>query len=441
MTLSGDFNRAGCGVRRRRPGLVDERVRAMTLALVLIALAAPGVVTGQTAAADVLAQISGQHVYEHILALSQRIGPHVAGTPEDRTSGAYIARQLTNDGYAVEWQAFQFPFFAVRAVSATVPASPSVALHPHAMLYSPSTPPDGVTAELVDAGRGRPEDLRGKALAGKIALIERGGMTFHEKAGHAAGAGATAAIIYNSNPGELNGSVGRGTRIPTVSLSGAEGRKLLSLVRAGPVIARLNVQTSDEQRTTWNIVGTKPGARDPHRVLVVGAHRDTVEGAPGANDNTSGVATALEVAAVLRRVPLALTVRFVFFGAEEYGLYGSEYYVHHMGTDPVVGMVNLDMEGVGERLQLAKFRGSDDLVRAAAGVAERLGIQVTIRPSGGSDHENFERVGVPVVMLFRPDDPYFDTPKDTVDRVDPKLLEVSARLAAGVVLDLASAGR
>jgi len=42
-----------------------------------------------------------------------------------------------------------------------------------------------------------------------------------------------------------------------------------------------------------------------------------------------------------------------------------------------------------------------------------------------------------VVFLFRPDDPYYDTPKDTVDRVDPKLVEVSARLATAIVIDLA----
>jgi Zn-dependent M28 family amino/carboxypeptidase len=147
------------------------------------------------------------------------------------------------------------------------------------------------------------------------------------------------------------------------------------------------------------------------------------------------------VAEVLRHTPLAPTVRFIFFGAEEYGPYGSEYYVQHMSPASVVGMVNLDMEGVGDRLQLAWDRGSDELVRSAARIAERLGIRVTMQRSPGSDHQSFERVGVPVVFLFRPDDLYYDTPKDTVDRVEPRLLEVSARLATAIVLDLAGAGK
>lgn len=421
-----------------------RRFRAFgrTAALILVVAAVwPGAVAGQAPAfPDVLSAVSGRRAYEHVLALSQRIGPHVAGTPEDRTSGEYIARRLTDDGYAVEWQEFQFPFPVDRS-ALDIPSSPSVALHPHAMKYSPSTAYEGITAELADVGIGRPEDIRGKALAGKIALIQRGTILFREKAKNAADAGALAVLIYNFTPGDFFGLVSRDTKIPVAALSGAEGLQLLDLVHSGSLRAHLIVQTTTERRTTWNIIGTKPGTRDPHRVLVVGAHRDTVEGAPGANDNTSGVATALEVAEVLRHTPLALTVRFVFFGAEEYGLYGGDYYVQHMGTDSVVGMVNLDMEGVGNRLQLAWYGGSDELVRLAARIADRLGIAVVPARSEGSDHLSFERVGVPVVFLFRPDDQYYDTPKDTVDRVEPRLLEVSARLATAIVLDVAGAGR
>ena len=428
------------GMPHTRPFHSHRRAMATVIALLLtVPLIRPGAVSGQspTALDGILSQVSGQRAYRHIVEIAQRIGPHVAGTTEDRMTGEYIARQLSGDGYVVEWQPFPFSYFVVRAVALTVPSSPALVLHPHAMLYAPSTPDGGLTAELVDVGLGRPDEIRGKSLAGKIALIQRGGMTFRDKATNVAAAGAAGAVIYNFSPQDFQGIVGRDATIPVVSLSGTEGQSLLGLLRSGPVTAHVNVQAANEQRTSWNIIGTKIGVRDPHRVLIVGAHRDTVEGAPGANDNTSGVATALEVAEVLRRVPLALTVRFVFFGAEEYGLFGSEYYVQHMGSDPVVGMVNLDMEGVGGRLQLARYRGRDDLVNAAAQTAGRLGIKVTVQSSDGSDHVSFERVGVPVVFLFRPDDPYYDTPKDTVDRVDPKLVEVSARLATAIVIDLA----
>ncbi len=175
-------------------------------------------------------------------------------------------------------------------------------------------------------------------------------------------------------------------------------------------------------------------------MVVVGAHRDTVEGAAGADDNTSGVAAVLEMAEVLQRTPLPATVRFVLFGAEEFGLLGSDYYVHHIGSDQTIGMVNVDMEGAGERLQLAVYRGPDTLVMVASHLAEQLGIKTQVAPSDGSDHVSFERAGGPVVFLLRPDYSYLHTPKDTVDRIDPKLLEVSARLATAIVVTVAGGG-
>lgn len=433
----------GCAVTRRvMIGTRRWRVMVVVFALLAVPLAAPASVPAQTALpSDLLREVSGARAYAHVLALAQRIGPRVAGTPEDRTSGAYIARQLEKDGYPVEWQAFEFPYFGVRAVGLTVPSHVGLTLHPRAMIYSPSSPPDGIAAELIDVGIGRPEDVRGKALAGKVALVTRGTLPFREKAMNVAAAGGVATIIFNSRAEEFVGTLGRDVKIPVVSLPGTEGLQLLDLLRSGPLTVHLNVQTVNETRTTWNIIATKAGARDSHRALVVGGHRDTVAGAPGADDNGSGVAVVLEIAEVLRRTPLPMTVRFVLFGAEELGLLGSDYYVHHMGPDRVVGMVNLDMEGSGERLQLAWDRGTDALVLTAARLAEQLGIKAQAARSTGSDHMSFERVGVPVVFLVRPDYPYLHTPKDTVDRIDPKLLEASGRLATAIVFAVAGAGQ
>ena len=417
-------------------------------AIIAIATAAPAAIVAAPAGGGVAPQgavvrVSGQRAYQHVLALSQKIGPHPAGSPEDKTSGNYIASQLTRDGCTIEWQSFTFPYFHVKHVALTVPEV-SPALHPRAMEYSPSTPGAGLTAEVVDAGLGRPGDFGGQAAAGapvrgKIVLVRRGEMTFRAKAENAADAGAAAVVVYNSQPNDFSGTLGQATRIPVVSLSGTEGQRLLDRVRTGRTVARLDVQTVNEQRTTWNIVGTKaaPGTAaggDAGRVLIVGAHRDTVAEAPGANDNTSGVAAVLETAEVLKDIPLPVTVRYVLFGAEEDGLYGSAEYVKHLERGRIIGMINLDMEGVGDRLILAG-KGDDTMVRTAARLAGDLGIRVEVHAAeGGSDHANFERAGIPVVFLFRPDDPYYDTPRDTVDRVSPALLEASTKLAVATAL-------
>ena len=67
--------------------------------------------------------------------------------------------------------------------------------------------------------------------------------------------------------------------------------------------------------TTRNVWAEVPGQRD--EIMIIGAHYDTKNPSPGANDNASGVAVVLELARVLSKVTPPYTVRFVFFGAEE----------------------------------------------------------------------------------------------------------------------------
>ncbi len=63
--------------------------------------------------------------------------------------------------------------------------------------------------------------------------------------------------------------------------------------------------------------------------MVVGAHLDSVLEGPGINDNGSGSGTILEIAEEIADLDIAPRnkVRFMWYGAEESGLLGSEYYV------------------------------------------------------------------------------------------------------------------
>jgi len=66
-----------------------------------------------------------------------------------------------------------------------------------------------------------------------------------------------------------------------------------------------------------NLEVARPGRTWPDRVLLIGAHYDTVPGSPGADDNASGVAALLELARLFAVVEPAMTVRFVAFVNEE----------------------------------------------------------------------------------------------------------------------------
>jgi len=73
-----------------------------------------------------------------------------------------------------------------------------------------------------------------------------------------------------------------------------------------------------------NLLVEQKGARQPDKIVLVGAHYDSVFGSPGANDNATGVALLLEMSRILKQEPLSRTVRFVAFVNEEPPYFMSE---------------------------------------------------------------------------------------------------------------------
>ena len=101
-----------------------------------------------------------------------------------------------------------------------------------------------------------------------------------------------------------------------------------------------------------NLEVTIPGSRRPGEIILVGAHYDTVEGSPGADDNASGVAGLIEIARELRGRPLQRTVKLVAFVNEEppffhFGQMGSERYARAARArgDDIRLMLSLEMLG------------------------------------------------------------------------------------------------
>jgi Zn-dependent M28 family amino/carboxypeptidase len=102
-----------------------------------------------------------------------------------------------------------------------------------------------------------------------------------------------------------------------------------------------------EGRSYKNIVAEKKGRASPDRVLILGAHYDTVPGSPGADDNASGIAVLLEIARGIQSVSLGGTVRLIAFALEEYSYIGSAHYVENLkkGKEEILGMISLEMVG------------------------------------------------------------------------------------------------
>jgi len=97
-------------------------------------------------------------------------------------------------------------------------------------------------------------------------------------------------------------------------------------------LSRVEFQGFKEMRSENLIAVCNPGAGT---ILCVMAHYDTVEGTPGARDNTSSVATLLEIARYLgpRREELRAEVRLLFLGSEENGYHGATAYVRSLSEE------------------------------------------------------------------------------------------------------------
>lgn len=81
--------------------------------------------------------------------------------------------------------------------------------------------------------------------------------------------------------------------------------------------------------------------------ILIGAHYDAVPGTPGADDNATGVAVLLELAAVFKATPLKYPVRLVAFDLEEYGLLGSEAYAKYLKLNQQKLRLMLSLEMLG----------------------------------------------------------------------------------------------
>jgi len=101
-----------------------------------------------------------------------------------------------------------------------------------------------------------------------------------------------------------------------------------------------------------NIIVDIYGSRNRDRIIVVGAHYDTVSSTPGADDNASGVAALLEIARAFRDKKPSVTLRLAafvneeepFFGGEQMGSLFNARRSRERGED-IIGMYSLEMIG------------------------------------------------------------------------------------------------
>ncbi|MGA2742057.1 MAG: M20/M25/M40 family metallo-hydrolase [Bryobacteraceae bacterium] len=269
---------------------------------------------------------------------------------------------------------------------------------------------------------------------------------------------ATSGIVFGMNGGSQDPK--KPVPPPSVALEVEQYNRLARLIEKKiPVTLEFDIQNKflDDTQDSFTVTGELPGAGKKDELVMLGAHLDSWTGGTGATDNGAGSAVVLEAMRILKALDLkmARTVRVALWTGEEEGLLGSRAYVKEHFADretmalkpehaKLSGYFNLD-NGTG-KIRGAYLQGNDmmrPIFEAWLDPFKDYGANsVTIRNTGGTDHQSFDAVGLPGFQFIQDPLDYSSethhSTADTYDHLQPgDLMEASAIMAA-VVYDAAT---
>ena len=274
---------------------------------------------------------------------------------------------------------------------------------------------------------------------------------------------------------KLAGEIGERNLVRYEALAATAHYVEAELTQSGYAVERnAFVGSANDQRSTSNLIVELKGAQSPREIVIIGAHYDSRERTPGADDNASGSAALLFLARTFARQSPGRTLRFVFFTNEEYfrqELMGSLVYAKlcRARNDNIVAMVSLETIGyfsdvvgsqrypwpinlfyppTGDFIGFVGNVGSGSLVRTALRSfrtvatlpSQGVAAPESIDGVGWSDQWSFWRHGYPGIMItdtapFR--NPHYHEHTDTPGTLDYGRLARAVEGIEHVVRDLA----
>jgi len=248
--------------------------------------------------------------------------------------------------------------------------------------------------------------------------------------------------------------------LPSVAITAEHYNRIVRLLDHNvPVKLSFDIKVNFDTTNTdsFNVIAEIPGTTKANEVVMVGGHFDSWHMGTGATDNGAGSAVAMEVMRILKSANLKMdrTVRIALWGGEEEGLLGSRAYVKEHFADPATmkttsehqnfaGYFNID-NGTG------RIRGiylqQNEMVRPIfeqwfAALKDLTPGIITIRNTGGTDHQSYEAVGLPGFQFIQ--DPMdYDTRThhsnmDVYDRIQQADMEQMAIVEAVFVYEAAT---
>lgn len=415
------------------------------------------------------AALSDTVAYGLVRDLTTQIGPRMAGTPAEAKARDWAVARLTAMGFAnVRIEPFDLPVWERGEERAEVVAPYPQKLAVTALGNSVSTGPRGLTLPI--AYFETLADLSAVpdgSLKGRIAFVSHNMMPTQDGSSYGAfgparfvGAsiasqkGADAIVIrsagtdHHRNPHTGGTNFAEGvTPIPAGALSLPDAELLQRMVAEGREVTLHLTLTPKPIRPgqSGNVVAEVPGTDPSLPPIVIGGHLDSWDLATGAIDDGAGV--AITTAAAKRLMDAGggrRTVRLVWFGAEETGLWGGRAYAAAHGTEPHAFGAESDFGADRIWAFDAQFgpQAKPALNRLARALAP-LGIGVGKEESGGGpDIGPLAALGVPAIEMSQDGTRYFDihhTPDDTLDKIDPAQMAQNVAAWTAMLMVMANA--
>ncbi len=381
--------------------------------------------------------------YELAVMLAEDLSPRQSATDEELVAAQFLVDEMDAMGYTIQLQDFQVsdvrPYGRMEVFdNDDRDEGRRFGLLPFDIVKSGI-----VEGDVIFAGYGSEEDFSEVDATGKIALVQRSNISFNMKVQNATADGAIGIAVFDNRD---DGYITPGTvRTPPEIVSGMiakrEGETIRDALEEGETVrAELLVYPAGAGQSR-NVIAELNNDIHDDAVVLVGAHYDTTPWSPGANDNGSGVAAAMIIAEELADEELPFDLHFVFFGSEETGLHGSNYYAYDLTTAEIAridAMINLDVVATGDLLAF----GDGTLTELADDAADDLELDLEVTQPfewGASDYAAFNQRNVPYIMLYADDFQYINNPADTLEHVDPIPLGNTVAIVLELIYDLAEA--
>jgi hypothetical protein len=396
------------------------------------------------------AALTEGHAWERLAELTDGIGPRLSGTEGAEAAVQWAKRSFEADGVKVWLEPVKVPRWVRGEERGEVLASERHRGHPLSLTAlggSIGTPPEGLTAEVVEVRSLEEVAALGEAVKGKFVFFNH---TMAEPADYgrfagmrgrgpavAAKAGAVGALVRSLATASLRtphtGSTRYeegGPQVPAAAISTEDADLLHRLLARGPVRVRLvlgcqNLADGD----SFNVIAEVKGREKPKEVVLLGAHLDSWDVGTGAHDDGAGVAMVMEAARLLAKLKPAprRTVRVVLFMNEENGLRGARAYAEAHAAELADHVAALEMDSGGGRplgVALRAGLGGQELLKPWLRPLEGVGAGTFLQgEAGGADLSPLVPARVPFVGVRVDTSRYFDvhhTAADTLDKVDPK---------------------